>query len=597
MPTLETHIEGVKAAILAGNTDQAIATCQYLLRYFPKYIEVHCLLAEAYRDKGLIEPAEDLFKRVLSADPDNVIAHWALSLIYEEHNDLNRAVRERQRALDVSPGHQELQRELLRLTSQKPKPTRGGLGRLYIRGGLYEQAIAEFKTILDKEPDRLDVRLSLAEALWWAGRAAEAATVCAQILEDSPDCLKANLICGWEALKTGEAEKGEALLQRAQALDPENKVAASLISDERFCLRTIEIPPADEMAMAFPSAVVVTSALDQAPPESGRATEPPQERKPADYVAEAGVSPAEPIIEEMTLPLEVTESVADKGESEDQATPSTEDETEPLVMAEEHPPIEEATESMASKSEIGDQAAPPTEMEPLTVVEEHPPTEAVTEEEILSTALPPESILSAVQETLEEIAIQRSELEALAEKTEEELPTPSAEAEEGMVVGEATILSQEEDTLSKTVEEPPALLSVENSTTSAQVEIGGDVHSVVEEEDDDLSAAIQPYLERVRADPNDYAARLALGNAYQQLGQVDLAIEEYRQVIKGAPYLVEAVVDNLKWLIYSRPDHAESHRTLGDAYMKVGRFQQAVEEYNWTLHESSGEESSEESSD
>ena len=90
MPSIASFIEAAKAELLAGDAAQAAATCRHLLAHFPKHVEANCLLAESLRDLGEIAPARDLFLRVVSADPFNLVAHWALGLIAESE-EIGRA--------------------------------------------------------------------------------------------------------------------------------------------------------------------------------------------------------------------------------------------------------------------------------------------------------------------------------------------------------------------------------------------------------------------------------------------------------------------------------------------------------------------------
>ncbi|HSJ57723.1 MAG TPA: tetratricopeptide repeat protein, partial [Anaerolineae bacterium] len=135
-----------------------------------------------------------------------------------------------------APGNSEVRRELQRLYVQRDgvektrlKLTRGALGRLYSRNGLYERAIAEFHAVLREESDLPDVRVALAEALWREGRRLEAVETCLDILEGLPNCLKANLILGEIWVRGGHEDAGEEKLRLARELDPENLVAQDLM--------------------------------------------------------------------------------------------------------------------------------------------------------------------------------------------------------------------------------------------------------------------------------------------------------------------------------------------------------------------------------
>ena len=52
----------------------AIAIGQHVLRHHPKYVEAYRVLAKATLEQGEVGYAADLFKRVLSADPEDLEA-------------------------------------------------------------------------------------------------------------------------------------------------------------------------------------------------------------------------------------------------------------------------------------------------------------------------------------------------------------------------------------------------------------------------------------------------------------------------------------------------------------------------------------------
>ena len=64
---------------------------------------------------------------------------------------------------------------------------------------------------------------------------------------------------------------------------------------------------------------------------------------------------------------------------------------------------------------------------------------------------------------------------------------------------------------------------------------------------------------------NNYIAYNNLGVAYDKLGRYQDAIEDYKQAIR------------------IKPDYAEAHFNLGVAYGKLGRYQDAIESYKQAI--------------
>lgn len=233
--TLPAYADQVRELIRHERNDEAIAICKHILIFHPKYIDAYRQIGEAYLEQGDLDNAKDLFRRVLSADPENVVAYTGLSMVFSSQQLINEAIWHLERAYELAPGNVELQKELLRLYNEvdiqphnRLKLTSAALGRIYAQEGLFAHAIQEFRSMIIAVPSRLDVRVALAETLWHLGRLSEAAQVAQSILDQLPYCLKANLILGTAWKETGLPES-ELYLKRAQALDPMGVMATRLL--------------------------------------------------------------------------------------------------------------------------------------------------------------------------------------------------------------------------------------------------------------------------------------------------------------------------------------------------------------------------------
>jgi hypothetical protein len=164
-----------------------------------------------------------------------MLAWVAMSEVAQRRDELEDAVWHMQRAFELATDNTMVARELCRLqgrlTGTEPERlqlTETALARLHLRGDHLKQAIAELRDLIEQHPDRLDLKVALLEALWRDGQRLRASQVCQEVLDDQFYNLKANLVLGEIWCSSGRTDEGDRHLERAEALDPENKMAQEL---------------------------------------------------------------------------------------------------------------------------------------------------------------------------------------------------------------------------------------------------------------------------------------------------------------------------------------------------------------------------------
>jgi tetratricopeptide (TPR) repeat protein len=224
---LRTYNQEIKDLIDHGHFDEAIAHCQHILETFPRHIETYRLLGKAFLEQGRHGDAADVFQRVLSAIPEDWLSHVAMAIVREDESNLDMAIWHMERAYEVNPSNPTVQQEVRRLRGRrdgveppKLRLTRSALARMYIKGGLYGQAIAEIRSALAEDPDRPDLQILLASALFDSGSAQEAADICTTVLQKLPYCLEANRVLGMALLASNKQADADKLFQRIESLDP-----------------------------------------------------------------------------------------------------------------------------------------------------------------------------------------------------------------------------------------------------------------------------------------------------------------------------------------------------------------------------------------
>jgi tetratricopeptide (TPR) repeat protein len=231
--SLQMVFDEARRALEAGAADKAIGIAQHILVHYPRMIEGYRLLGEAQLNASQPEQAAVAFERVLQADPENVAAYYGLGLARQSLDQRPAAITAFERALEIQPNLADLRTQLMRLYAETPgsagqfRLSRAGLGRLYARGGMFGQAIDEFRAVLDTDPNRDDVKAALAEALWRDGQEDESMDFCRDVLERQPDLLKPTVLLGYLLFATGQPQ-GESLWRRAAEQDSPMAMAHSL---------------------------------------------------------------------------------------------------------------------------------------------------------------------------------------------------------------------------------------------------------------------------------------------------------------------------------------------------------------------------------
>lgn len=225
--SLRAYNREIDSLIDQTRLDEATAHCRHILSKFPKHIETYRLLGKAYLESNQNSNAADIFQRILSAVPDDFIAHVGMSVVREEEGNLAAAVSHMEKAFEDQPYNSEIQIELRRLYGKrdgiepsKVRLTQGALARIYIRGELVKQGITELRTAINDNPDRYDLKTLLTETYMIGSQLANAIDLASDILKKYPFNLVANRIMA-RSLKTHDHPQEMAICtKRLYALSP-----------------------------------------------------------------------------------------------------------------------------------------------------------------------------------------------------------------------------------------------------------------------------------------------------------------------------------------------------------------------------------------
>ncbi len=225
--SLRAYNREIENLIERGQTSEAIGHGKHILRYYPKHLETYRLLGKAYLEAQRFTEAADILQRLLAAVPDDFIAQLGMSIIREDEGNFDAAIWHMERAFEVQPANGAIQAELRRLYGRRDgveppriRLTRGALVRMYVRGELYPQAIAEIRSALSEDPKRTDLEAILAKVYFESGKKVEATEICGRLVSKFPYCFEACRILAQILPTTSKAEDAKIYQGRIEAMDP-----------------------------------------------------------------------------------------------------------------------------------------------------------------------------------------------------------------------------------------------------------------------------------------------------------------------------------------------------------------------------------------
>lgn len=390
MIALRAYHRQIEEWIDQGLYDQAIAHCRHILNVYPKSIDTYRLLGKAFLENQRYGDATDIFQRVLSSVPDDFISHVGMSIIREDEGNLTEAIWHMERAFEIQPSNNAIQGELRRLYGRRdgiepPKVNlnRGALARMYIKGNLHSQAIAELRMALTEDPQRPDLQVLLAKAYLETNQYSEAAEIANQILDKLPFCFEALRVLREVSLSTQKATDAQQYQKTLSELDPYTEHLSELTSspdavpdtavmveklDQTGTISSDQIPSQPEWATSLGITMnledeksAMPDWMDEIPsPESSDSGLPSQESseetQPSalpEWMREAGwqessgeeiVEPISPFtgeeIEEIE-PAEIPDWLKEiSPQDETPETPAAESEIEAAPWLQETPPVE-----------------------------------------------------------------------------------------------------------------------------------------------------------------------------------------------------------------------------------------------------------------
>src|SRR3989304_6133411 len=89
---LRAYLQEIDDLVEHEQLDEAIAHCRKVLQIYPKTPETYRPLGKSYLEAKRYGDAADLFQRVLSAIPDDFVAHIGMSIVREDEGNIDASI-------------------------------------------------------------------------------------------------------------------------------------------------------------------------------------------------------------------------------------------------------------------------------------------------------------------------------------------------------------------------------------------------------------------------------------------------------------------------------------------------------------------------
>jgi GT2 family glycosyltransferase/cytochrome c-type biogenesis protein CcmH/NrfG/predicted SAM-dependent methyltransferase len=217
-----------RACAADGDFERAAAMCREVVREQPSHVHAHEMLALSCAELGLIDEAEQAWRRVIEIAPDHPDAEGQLAHLTgsadpqlraaarsEAEGDLDSAERRYLRAIEIEPDRVEAHNDL---------------GRIYANQGKLAESLECFARAVDIDPTYANAYFNAGDVLYAMGRYAEAADVYQNGLAVDPTHAPGFFTLGNCCFHLGAMDAAATAYRQALTLNPDYTDAANNLS-------------------------------------------------------------------------------------------------------------------------------------------------------------------------------------------------------------------------------------------------------------------------------------------------------------------------------------------------------------------------------
>lgn len=258
-------VEQARQAFHEGASGRAVELAEHVIARYPRHASARLIRALKAESDGELDQALEDLRFVTSAEPLNARAAAATARIFKQRDDDARAQDEARRVVELVPdvgdsASLESALDILGVDADALPMTPGVFARIHLRSGWPGTAERYARRALDDEPDRIDIRLTLAEALWQLNRLSQCEEQCTIIFDRANDCVRAAVMLAHVLAERGRMAEGQDLLGRAGEIDPEYLEARQMLA--QLEIHRLVLPDAPQIDV--PAAIRPTDGAPEA---------------------------------------------------------------------------------------------------------------------------------------------------------------------------------------------------------------------------------------------------------------------------------------------------------------------------------------------
>ena len=350
-----------RQALAQGDSTRALTITERLLGEFARYPPARLVRALLAEQANNTDAALDDLRAVTSAEPANAEARAAQARLFQRRGDTDRARMAARQALELIPTDPDVLEsalEVLDVNADALDTSTAVLARVHLNCGWPDLAERHARVAVSESPERVDVRLTLAEALWRLGRLPACEAECRVVADQAEECVRAAVMRAHILSERGRTAEGQELLDRIGRIDPEFREARELLGTLE--VHRLVLPAAAEISLP-PDLLGQTNGVTPSPAQQSLPDEiqptpsisdidtAPMEAQPDDGLDEPDEAPvrqAESAASPEQLPVD--EVAAEPVSQEAPAPPADQDTSMPTGAA--APPIAESDEPATAAS-------------------------------------------------------------------------------------------------------------------------------------------------------------------------------------------------------------------------------------------------------